>query len=379
MRHSEPCILIVYSTFGDGHLQAAKAIRQSFISRGVENVHLVDLWDEAHPHWNAISRFTYLKSSTYFPGVYGFSYRLSNPAKPNPLWSRFFNSMGKRKLKEIVRRLRPDAVIHTFPYLAMLELKGQPDFNIPAFTVLTDYVLHSRWIHPDTQRYFVATERLKESLIHSGMKAKQITVSGIPIRKAFEKEIDRDSVRRKYGLEPGKNYVMVSAGAYGVLTDIRTMVDEILANTEFDVLIGCGKNRSLYEKLNACYGLQPRIRLMGFVEQMEELMAVSACLLTKAGAITLTEALALRVPTIVYRPLPGQERGNAEFLSDQGAIFVARSLGELTNKLHLLESESSRQKMRSSAKNVYRAGAAETIVSEVLQEVKLTKQRSMTS
>jgi processive 1,2-diacylglycerol beta-glucosyltransferase len=375
--NQNPCIVIIYSTFGDGHVQAAKAIRQSLVSRGIGRVHMIDLLAEAHPYWNAVSRFSYLKSSVYFPKLYGLSYDLTNQAKPDPQLNRLFHSLGKRKMKQIVDRLQPDAVIHTFPYLAMSQLSGKSGLGIPTFTVLTDYVLHSRWIHPDTDRYFVATEKLKQSLMTAGIEESRISVSGIPIREAFGGTLDKPFLYEKYSLDTRKQYVLISAGAYGVLSHVHKMVQAILNHTDFDILLVCGKNKKLLDKMvTAC--LDPRIRVMGFVEQMEELMAVSSCLLTKAGGITLTEALSLSLPAIVYRPLPGQEKGNADTLSEHGALHTAHNIAQLTDKLRQLEQDPSRRRMVKAMKAVYRGQAAETIVSDVLQLVEqhaYTKQK----
>lgn len=367
MHRHNPCILIVYSCFGDGHLQAARAIQQAFAAQGIRQVHLVDLLAEAHPHWNSISRFSYLKSSAHFPQIYGFSYHVTNQAKPHPVMNRLFHSIGKHKMKQLVRLLRPDAVIHTFPYLAMPELNAEHRFNIPTFTVLTDYVLHSRWIHKHVTRYFVASGHLRESFIRSGLTERQISVTGIPIRKAFEGRLNREVLCGRLGLDSRKKYVLLSAGAYGVLAHVRKMIGTIKADTGFDILLVCGKNKNLYQTLETELAGEPRIRVMGFVERMEELMAVSYCLLTKAGGITLTEALAMRLPTIVYRPLPGQEKGNAEYLAKQGAVCITNDLSELSRQLQLLELESARRKMASAAKAVHRPAAAERIVAEVLE------------
>ncbi|TJY44069.1 glycosyltransferase [Cohnella pontilimi] len=362
----DPCIVIIYSTFGDGHVQAAKAIRQTLASRGVKRIHMIDLLAEAHPYWNALSRFTYLKSTVYFPKLYGWSYRVTNRANPDPKLSRLFHSIGKRKMKQVIEELRPDAVIHTFPYLAMSEMCGEKGIGIPTFTVLTDYVLHSRWVHPHTDRYFVATEQLKQALTDAGIGENRIAVSGIPIRNAFGKPMDKQALSAKYGLNPENRYVLISAGAYGVLSDVRKMVQGVLENTGFHVLLVCGKNRKLLQEMQTAYEGENRIRVMGFVEQMEELMAVSSCLLTKAGGITLTEALSASLPVIVYRPLPGQEEGNADVLRSQSALYTAHDLAELKERLRQLEHESGRRRMERAMKAVYRPNAAESIVADVL-------------
>jgi processive 1,2-diacylglycerol beta-glucosyltransferase len=368
--NDHPCILIVYSTFGDGHVQTAKAIRQSLASQGIKRVFLVDLLAEAHPYWNALSRFTYLQSSVYFPKLYGFSYDVTNQVTPDPHLSRAFHSLGKKKLMEIVEQLKPDAVIHTFPYLAMSELSAEfGPGKINTYTVITDYVLHSRWVHPDMDRYFVATEQLKEDLRTAGIEESRISVSGIPLRESFDRPVPKEGLHSKLRLDPRRKYALISAGAYGVQSHVRKMIQTVLDHSSYDILLICGKNRKLLQKMEAAYGDEPRIRVMGFVEHIEEWMAVSSCLLTKAGAITLTEALSLSLPVIVYRPIPGQERGNADVLSEAGALFTAADPQELADKLRLVEQDAVRRRMVLAMKSVFRPHATEAIVSAVLQKV----------
>jgi processive 1,2-diacylglycerol beta-glucosyltransferase len=97
------------------------------------------------------------------------------------------------------------------------------------------------------------------------------------------------------------------------------------------------------------------------------LMALSSCLLTKAGGITLTEALSQTLPVIVYRPLPGQEKGNADELSRFGAIHTAHNTEELAEKLRLLQHEPARRRMIKAMNGLYRSQASEAIVDNVLQ------------
>lgn len=368
-----PCILIIYATFGDGHVQAAESIRQSFAALGIRRVHLVDLFAEAHPNLNAISRKTYLLSSAYFPRLYGFSYDVTNRTRPDPMYSRLFHSVGRRKLREIVDRLKPDAVIHTFPYLAMAELSERLSLGIPTFTVLTDYVLHSRWVHPDTDRYYVATEGLKKSLAASGIADDRIAVSGIPIRGVFSRRLDRETACSELGLDPARKYALVSAGAYGVQGHLNKMVRTLLEHSDCDVLLVCGKNRNLLRKMETAFAGEPRVHAMGFVERMEAWMAIAWCLITKAGAMTLTEAISQALPVIVYRPLPGQERGNAQVLSDLGAVLTARHSGELRECLRTLHSQKARTKLTDAMSGLHVPGSSDRIASDILRKLSAVK------
>jgi processive 1,2-diacylglycerol beta-glucosyltransferase len=360
-------ILIVYSTFGDGHVQAAKALEQAFRALGCRRIHLLDLLAEAHPHWNAVSRFAYLKSAAYCPRLYGLSYRWTNARGRDSRLIRWLQSLGKRTMTAWMDRIRPDAVVHTFPYLAVSHLRSETRRDVPTFTVLTDYVLHSRWVHPGTDRYFVATEELGSELAAAGISDSRIVVSGIPVREAFDRPVDRQTACMKYGLDAGRKYLLLVAGAYGVLPQVQPLVRTALSRTGFDLLLVCGKNGKLAEEMNRSFGQDRRVRVFGFVERLQELMAASACLVTKAGGITLTEAAAMSLPVVVYRPLPGQEEGNADALCGRGALLAARNPEELSAHLVRLEEDEYRRRMAAAIGRIYRPDAARKVAAEVLQ------------
>jgi processive 1,2-diacylglycerol beta-glucosyltransferase len=74
----DPKVLILYTTYGDGHVQVMKAVKHQLQQIGVTRIITLDLMAEAHPVLNAVSRFAYFKSMVYFPQLYGWSYDLTN-------------------------------------------------------------------------------------------------------------------------------------------------------------------------------------------------------------------------------------------------------------------------------------------------------------
>lgn len=315
-------VLIVYARFGDGHYQVSKALEQQFALQGQSEVHLVDIFEEAHPLMNAIFRTLYAKSMTWFPKAYGWSYNVTNGMKHDQRLGRWLHAVGQRKLKEIFRTVKPDAIVHTFPFLAAYPVMDATGMTIPSYTVITDYDLHTRWVHPRTDGYFVATEEVKTKLISMGIREDRIHVTGIPIRKQFRADRrSRLEACREAGLSPDQAYVLVMAGA---LIEPIKVIDELLTlPSSVSLLIVAGRSVKLYSRLAARYAGTDRVRLIGFVDRMEAFMSVASCMVTKAGAVTLTEALAMQVPVVVYRPLPGQEQGNAAYWEDRKALLTA--------------------------------------------------------
>jgi processive 1,2-diacylglycerol beta-glucosyltransferase len=237
-----------------------------------------------------------------------------------------------------------------------------------SFTVLTDYVTHSRWIHPETDRYFVASDELKATMVDRGVDKDRITVSGIPVRRAFNTPCDEQLVYRKYGLQAGKKYVLVMAGAYGVLSDVGKIIEGLL-NDEHELLLVCGRSQKLYAEMLKAFSGKTNVKVFGFVEHIEEMMSVSSCMITKAGGITLSEAMVLKLPVIVYRPLPGQEKGNAEYWASKGNLQIVNNTEELKQAIRGTLKAVGKDKFSEALEPISGNHSANTIVEEVLEHL----------
>ncbi|GAB6172169.1 hypothetical protein JCM15765_16470 [Paradesulfitobacterium aromaticivorans] len=88
-----------------------------------------------------------------------------------------------------------------------------------------------------------------------------------------------------------------------------------------------GLGRSEFVKF--IQALQNPVARFGFVQNVEELMSAADIIITKAGGLTVSEALTKRVPLVIFRPIPGQEEENAIYLEGIGAGRVAKSEEEL--------------------------------------------------
>jgi 1,2-diacylglycerol 3-beta-galactosyltransferase len=61
------------------------------------------------------------------------------------------------------------------------------------------------------------------------------------------------------------------------------------------------------------------VRVLGYVDNMAEWMRSSDVVVSKAGPGTIAEALCCGLPLLLVWYLPGQERGNVEWVVDIGA------------------------------------------------------------
>lgn len=324
--HQPLKLLILYASYGEGHLQAARALREALERYDHISVTMYDLMAESHPWLNEMTRLFYLKSYTHMPALYGWMYERTKPMKHDSLFGSWLHSFGRHKISQLLRSERPDAVIHTFPMYTLPELERRRKYRIPSYAVITDFDLHCRWVHSSIQRYYVATNDLKTELRLHGIPNKRICVSGIPLKQSFRIAAATPELYSRYGLHPQMPTVLIMAGAQGVMPDVAAICDCLLEHSGLQVALVCGRNSLLQASVKQRFASHPaasRLHLFGFIEQIHELMGLADCLVTKPGGVTLAEAIAAELPTFIYRPVPGQEKQNALYLQTKGASFIA--------------------------------------------------------
>ena len=91
-------------------------------------------------------------------------------------------------------------------------------------------------------------------------------------------------------------------------------------------------------------------------------MKVSDIIITKAGGISLTEALVEKLPMLVISPIPGQEKLNSDLMLSAGVMMVVRNKKEAFNFLKLIiDRPDILEKMKKNADRISKPKAAEEV------------------
>lgn len=335
-----PKILILYGTYGDGHLQAANALQEATRLRHPEaETVLVDMMEWIHPYVHTVSRYLFMQGVKKFPSLYGYIFHKTRHSKSSLVLKSYYLLILRRLLK-LVEETEPTVVVSTFPLAAatMSMLKAYGWTCVPVVTVITDHTDHSYWIHPCTDRYIVGSNQVREALLQSGIEDARIFVTGIPVRPEFSQTYDREALLDKYRLDPALPVVLVMGGGYGLISDGVSILHSLEKVPQtMQLIVVCGRNRKLLKELRkAGHASKHRMMLRGYVHYVHELMAVSHVMITKPGGLTTAEAIAQELPMIFYKPLPGQEQDNARFLLRSGVAVQADSQEDVANQLNLL-------------------------------------------
>lgn len=321
--------LILYASFGAGHQRAADAVRKGILKVYPEaRAEVLDYFAFTNSTLYNLIRKTYLQSIRMAPSLWGRFYHRTSHIKGGSSLSKILNKIGRKNFIDYLRLTAPDAVITTYPVPAgvLSELRGSGFLTTPVVTVITDFGVHSQWLHPHTDLYLVGAGHMKENLVHRGITAEKIFVTGIPVSPVFAEQPDKSSLCAKLGLDPAVPTVLMTGGAHGVLAGMKKVCSMLAwAPANLQLLVVCGQDVGMYNELQTVTkNSRNLVKIYPYVENIHELMTVSDLIVTKAGGLTVSEALAKKLPMVIFRPLP-QEEENARYLASSGAALVVKA------------------------------------------------------
>ncbi|MBI4669287.1 MAG: glycosyltransferase [Elusimicrobia bacterium] len=427
-------ILLLYAAPDSGHAQVARSLVQAIKKQNgwpaVED-HVVRCFPTLGPWFLRLYRWMLL----YHAGLWGHLhdnpdyYRLVRRAEEALCGQDVF------KVLAMVNKHRPDAVIatHALPLRFLAAVKSKGRMKIPLFAVTTDFWAHRYWASKAVDGYFASSSKAADDLVRHGVDAGKILLTGIPLRPEFAEPASKWDSRRRLGLDPARKTALVLGGSYGIMP-FRELLDAAILETSNSLSfprkpfvsprLGGSQASGLGRESRPVGKLDPRlragdekrefltetletaatpltgkwhwlfvfgsnqealgrakrqvkgsgangIRLLGFRRDMAGLMAASDLLITKAGALTISEALAFGLPMIICRPIPGQEEGNAAFLAKSGAAVRADEAEDVVKEAdRLFHCPALLAKMRHAARRLARPQAAHQIAQELKRMMK---------
>jgi processive 1,2-diacylglycerol beta-glucosyltransferase len=372
-----PHILLLSEAIGNGHESAARAIEEALMTNDPEvRVTRINLLDTFRPLTAKVTRTLYFQALTHSPALWGRWYEWQREKKWNRVSRLVLRNVLKREVVAWLHHLAPDAVVctHPLPACFIAELKKQ-GFSIPLCTVLTDFDLHGYWIHPGIDLYCVPLPSIADEISRRLGCGAQILVTGIPISEKFVNELQN----RPPESPPSHKRILIAGGGFGI--GVEPMVRGIL-NTEIpcEITVVCGRNRALYRHLKEANANYPGVRILGFSRQMHKLMAESDLLVTKPGGLTVSEALTMRLPMVLYTPIQGQESRNGRLMQELRVALHTESPDQVTSAVrHLLQHPESMHACIEKMNTIRRPYAARMIANAVLQLVPAYSKKARSS
>jgi len=348
---SGPKILIISSDTGGGHRSAAAAIVagvQKFVEGDSYAIRVVRAVEESH-HLSArlVSVYNWVLRNKQHWMKY--LYWAVNRLRPET--REFFHRRCIGYCRELFEKWCPHVVVSVHPltqhiFARVLKEIGLAD-KIPLVTVVTDpcYGFWKGWACDDVTLYLVASEEAKQQLIDYGVSPRRIKVSGMPVHPKFELPDERSAqaARSALGLDPDKFTVFVNAGWVGGGNIPQIFRELVRGELDVQAIFLAGRNEELRAEAEsvAAHAKFP-VKVIGYSEQVEQLMQAANVMVSKLGGLTTFEALSCRVPIIADAttpPMP-QESGAAHLLARRGAGVLLRSASDIVPEVRRMVEDS---------------------------------------
>ena len=372
-----PRVAILHATAGSGHKSAALALASAMgaLDPGAR-VREVDTLVFASRFYRSTYSQGYNAMAQRAPQLWGALYhlwgqeRVRRAAGPT---RQALDRLALRSLVRVVEHEHPDAVVctHFLPVEALAPRRGLGRMRVPLYVVITDFTAHPMWAYPHVDRYFVASDEVADELNGHGVPRERIEVTGIPVDPRFARTIGREAARSRMRLDPAAPAVLVMGGGSGVgpMGDLARALAQLPSRPQ--LVVACGTNLRLLRDVESL-GRQTagRVRALGYSNEIDVLLEAVDVVVSKAGGLTCAEALIKRTPLVVFRPTPGQEVRNAQYLESGGAAVHADTIENVATTVERwLADPAARERVRANAGHLARPLAAETIARRVLESL----------
>ena len=228
-----------------------------------------------------------------------------------------FRSIGEAK--KIIEEFKPDVVIGTGGYICIPVILAAKSKKIPT-------ALHESNAFPG-----IAVKILSkkvdvvlvgfEDVVKRLPKAKKIVVTGTPtkLKKVYLTEEEKRKISRDLGFNDYEPKVLVFGGSQGAQSINDSMIEIICEkkNKEYQIIWAAGPTQydGIKERLsNKGININniPNVKIVPYIYNMQELMNYVDLVVSRSGAMTITEVALLNKPAI-FIPFPYATENHQEY------------------------------------------------------------------
>lgn len=336
-------ILIIYATFGTGHKSIANYVEDYFKKNNpnfeVKTLDLISYVLFGKSTTKVSNRIILSKNQLLWGAIYNFFNNKVTTFGTYKMISKFFDSEA---LKKEVIDFNPDLVIstHFFASTTISRYVKKNYINSKLITIITDYQAHELWLqnHKAEDAIIVGSKEAKKEIVKKNVLKSKVKIYGIPISSKFSEKYNKEEVLKKLGiLNDKKIYLFFGGGGEGSFSSLPYFKELVKLNLNAYIIFIAGNNEKLKKKVQKIVNKSNNIKVLGFVNNVEEYMTISDLIITKPGGITVTECLTLKRPMVLINKTAGHEKGNFKYLIKKGFALNGSSVKKFKKTMILIQ------------------------------------------
>lgn len=266
----------------------------------------------------------------------------------------------QKKLGKMVERFlvkhQPDLVISVIPLVDGAIVQATQKLGIPFLLLPTD-LDSTNYIHDiykpkhELLRVTLPFEDtdLRKKLIPAHIPTSQISVTGFPIRQDFFEHKDIKSIKQSFNVPENKPVILVLMGSVG--SDALYSFTKELSKlpNEAHLIICTGRYEAIKQKINTIsFPTHISTTMVGFTQRISDLMAIADLFITKAGPVSMSEAIYMNLPMLVdtTSSVLKWEKMNYQFIQKHEFGDVIKKAEDLPNMVSSILKDGKLQRMK---------------------------------
>jgi 1,2-diacylglycerol 3-beta-galactosyltransferase len=370
-------LLFLLADTGGGHRSAASAVTEALERAFPSRFAPVLLDPLAGPNsspWLRRVVGLYGPIIRLAPRAWGAIYRASDSSRAAASLQHTLLRLADRPVADAVQQINPAAIVsfHPLTTAAAVRAARTADAEVPVVTVVTDLITaHTAWHHAGPDQIIVPSEAIRWTCHLAGVPREQCSEIGLPVSSRFcgrpLNPTQRSALKKTLGVDEGRFLVVLTGGGEGSGGIAKRAAALVDAFDDVQVVAICGRNRALQQSLGQRVNdAKGRLVVKGFVDDMADWLRCADAVVTKAGPGTIAEATCCGAPLVITNHVPGQERGNTEFVVGARAARHGPAIKDLLSIIaELRHHPAALEAMRQASANLGRPAAADEIAAMV--------------
>ena len=332
-------LLFFYLKTGGGHFAPVRALADYLHTTYPERVGpvLIDGMANAGSFARFVIEDGYRITQARAQWIYELAYAVTKFPPVTLANSALVARVLRRGIEDALLRHQPRGIVisHFFLIAPILEILRSRKLAIPVITIVTDpYTAHPLWFLDKTQEMVVFSEKLKEYAVRRGIPEARVHVFPFILDPRYSRNdagTGVDAPKAALGFLSDQRVILLLGGGDGMPRGFRITKLLLSRLPGAGVILICGRNKSLFRKAGRLVprGMGKNLRVFAYVDNVPDLIRLSDTVLTKGGASTVMEIIALGKTPVVTTYIWEQEKGNVEFLVKDHRGVYEKSIRKL--------------------------------------------------
>ena len=278
-----------------------------------------------------------------------------------------------KNAKKILEDFKPDVVVGVGGYASGPTLRMAHSLNIPTLIQeQNSYAgLTNKWLSKKANKICVAYENMNQFFDES-----KLVLTGNPVRKDIENLNSKvDEAKKYFNVLKSEKVILVLGGSLGAMSINEGIIKSIRILNDQPVKLIWQVGKRYFNKINDQLTQinMKNIHPLPFIKRMDLAYAVSHIVISRAGALSISELTLAGIPSILV-PSPNvsedhQTKNAMSLVSKSAAILLKDDQTEklLSVAIELLKNKEQLTKISKNAKNLGKPNATNDIVSEIFK------------